>query len=102
MAGWFRIKLWKRVFLGLVLGVLFGVLVSRAMDAGAAEALLANVRVAGDLFIALIRLVIVPLIFLTLVAGVVALGDPARLGTIGVKTIALYLGTTVIANIIGL
>jgi Na+/H+-dicarboxylate symporter len=102
MAGWFRIKLWKRVFLGLVLGVLFGVLVSRTMDAGAAEALLANVRVAGDLFIALIRLVIVPLIFLTLVAGVVALGDPARLGTIGVKTIALYLGTTILANIIGL
>lgn len=102
MAGWFRIKLWKRVFLGLILGVLFGVLVSRTMAAGAAEALLADVRIVGDLFIALIRLVIVPLIFLTLVAGVVALGDPAKLGTIGVKTIALYLGTTVIANIIGL
>ncbi len=102
MAGWFRIKLWKRVFLGLILGVLFGVLVSRTMDAGAAETLLSDVRVAGDLFIALIRLVIVPLIFLTLVAGVVALGDPARLGTIGLKTIALYLGTTILANIIGL
>lgn len=102
MAGWFRIKLWKRVFLGLILGVLFGVLVSRTMEAGPAEALLSQVRVAGDIFIALIRLVIVPLIFLTLVAGVVALGDPAKLGTIGLKTIALYLGTTVIANIIGL
>lgn len=102
MAGWFRVKLWKRVFLGLILGVLFGVLVSRTMAPAGAEALLSEIRVAGDLFIALIRLVIVPLIFLTLVAGVAALGDPARLGTIGVKTIALYLGTTVLANIIGL
>ncbi len=102
MAGWFRIKLWKRVFLGLILGVLFGVLVSRTMSPANGEALLSDIRVAGDVFIALIRLVIVPLIFLTLVAGVVALGDPAKLGTIGLKTIALYLATTVIANIIGL
>jgi len=102
MAAWFRIKLWKRVFLGLVLGVLFGVLVSQTMEAGAAAALLAKVKIVGDIFIALIRLVIVPLIFLTLVAGVVALGDPGKLGTIGLKTVALYLSTTVIANVIGL
>ncbi|MFN3960358.1 MAG: dicarboxylate/amino acid:cation symporter [Parvularculaceae bacterium] len=102
MAGWFRIKLWKRVFLGLILGVLFGALVSRTMEAASAEALLSDVKIAGDVFIRLIRLLIVPLIFLTLVAGVLALGDPARLGTIGAKTIALYLGTTVLANIIGL
>jgi Na+/H+-dicarboxylate symporter len=102
MAGWFRIRLWKRVFLGLILGVIFGLLVSRTMDAAAAEALFGDIRVAGDIFIRLIRLLIVPLIFLTLVAGVLALGDPARLGSIGLKTIALYLGTTFVANIIGL
>lgn len=102
MAGWFRIKLWKRVFLGLILGVLFGVLVSRMIGPAAAEALLGDIRIVGDIFIRLIRLLIVPLIFLTLVAGVLALGDPARLGSIGVKTIALYLGTTFIANFIGL
>lgn len=102
MTGWFRIKLWKRVFLGLILGVLFGLAVSRTIAPAGAEALLADVRIVGDIFIRLIRLLIVPLIFLTLVAGVVALGHPAKLGTIGLKTIALYLGTTVVANIIGL
>ena len=102
MADWFKIKLWKRVFLGLILGVAFGVFVSRTMDAGAAEALLGQIKIVGDVFIALIRLIIAPLIFLTLVAGVVALGDPAKLGTIGAKTVALYLATTVLANIIGL
>ncbi len=102
MAGWFRIKLWKRVFLGLVLGLAFGVVVSKSLDPSAAERLLSDVRIVGEIFIAMIRLLIIPLIFMTLVAGVVALGDPARLGTIGLKTIALYLGTTLFANVIGL
>lgn len=102
MAWWFGIKLWKRVFLGLALGVAFGLVVANTMDPVAGEALLADVRIVGDIFIAMIRLVIIPLIFMTLVAGVLALGDPAKLGTIGLKTVILYLLTTFFANIIGL
>ena len=102
MGWWFGTKLWKRVFLGLILGVAFGLFISQSMDAAAAEKLLTDLKIVGDIFIASIRLVIIPLIFLTLVAGVLALGDPARLGTIGLKTIALYLATTFFANIIGL
>ena len=102
MAWWFGIKLWKRVFLGLVLGVIFGLVVSQTMAPAAAEALLTELKIVGDIFIAAIRLVIVPLIFFTLVAGVLALGDPKKLGTIGLKTIVLYLLTTFFANIIGL
>lgn len=102
MAWWFGIKLWKRVFLGLALGVAFGLAVAQTMDPAAGEKLLTDIKVIGDIFIALIRLVIIPLIFMTLVAGVLALGDPAKLGTIGLKTIFLYLTTTFFANIIGL
>ncbi|MEO1252067.1 MAG: dicarboxylate/amino acid:cation symporter [Pseudomonadota bacterium] len=102
MAWWFGVKLWKRVFLGLALGVIFGFAVSNTMDEARSTALLEDVRVVGDIFIALIRLVIIPLIFMTLVAGVLALGDPKKLGTIGLKTIFLYLVTTFFANIIGL
>ena len=102
MAWWFGIKLWKRVFLGLALGVAFGFAVSNTMAPDRADALLSDVRIFGDIFIAMIRLVIIPLIFMTLVAGVLALGDPAKLGTIGLKTIFLYLATTFFANIIGL
>ena len=102
MAWWFGIKLWKRVFLGLLLGVIFGLAVSQTMEAAAGEALLTRIKVLGDIFIAAIRLVIIPLIFFTLVAGVLALGDPKKLGTIGLKTVVLYLLTTFFANIIGL
>jgi len=102
MAWWFGIKLWKRVFLGLALGVAFGLAVTQIMGAEAGGKLLDDIKIIGDIFIALIRLVIIPLIFMTLVAGVLALGDPAKLGTIGLKTIVLYLATTFFANIIGL
>lgn len=102
MAWWFRMKLWKRVFLGLVLGIIFGVAVSQSMEPAASEALLSKVRVLGDIFIRLIRMIVVPLVFFTLVAGVYAMGDAKKLGTIGVKAFALYIATTFIANLIGL
>lgn len=102
MAWWFKIKLWKRVFLGLVLGVAFGLVVSQVMDPAAAEALLSKVKVVGDVFIRLIRMIVVPLVFFTLVAGIYAMGDPKKLGTIGVKAFILYILTTFFANLMGL
>lgn len=102
MGWWFGIKLWKRVFLGLILGVAFGLFVSQSMDPVAGEALLAKVRIIGDIFIRLIRMIVVPLVFFTLVAGIYAMGDPKKLGTIGVKAFVLYLATTFFANLIGL
>ncbi|MEM9496041.1 MAG: dicarboxylate/amino acid:cation symporter [Pseudomonadota bacterium] len=102
MAWWFGIKLWKRVMLGLALGAVFGIAVTETMGAEAGGALLTDIKIVGDVFIGFIRLLIIPLIFMTLVAGVLALGDPAKLGTIGLKTVLLYLVTTFFANIIGL
>ena len=86
---WFGITLWKRVLGALVLGIGFGFLDG-------------YIRPYGEIFIALIRMMIVPLIFTTLVAGVVAMKEPAKLGTLGLMTVGLYLVTTFFANVIGL
>ncbi|MEM9898589.1 MAG: dicarboxylate/amino acid:cation symporter [Pseudomonadota bacterium] len=102
MERWFAIKLWQRVLLGLVLGAAFGLIISFTMEPVAAESLLSKVRVIGDIFIRLIRMIVVPLVFFTLVAGIYAMGDPKKLGTIGVKAFGLYLATTFFANLIGL
>ncbi|MEL6860186.1 MAG: cation:dicarboxylase symporter family transporter, partial [Pseudomonadota bacterium] len=56
----------------------------------------------GDLFLRLIRMLIVPLIFFTLVSGMIAMGDPKRLGSLGLRTLGLYFGTTAIAVTLGL
>jgi Na+/H+-dicarboxylate symporter len=99
---WFGITLWQRVLGALVLGIVFGLLLQQVMGEGAEAFLEAYVQPYGDIFIALIRMMIVPLIFTTLVAGVVAMKQPAKLGTLGVMTIGLYLITTFFANVIGL
>ncbi len=56
----------------------------------------------GQIFLRLIRMIVVPLVFITLVAGVVAMGDPKKLGSLGAKTMGAYMGTTVFAITIGL
>ncbi len=90
---WFKIKLWKRVIGGLVLGIVAGLLL------GEQSVILKPI---GDLFINAIRMLVVPLIFTTLVAGVTSIGSAAKLGSIGVKAIGLYLVTTALAITIGL
>ena len=90
---WFATALWKRILLALVLGVIVGMI----WGPGAS-----SISWLGELFVRLIRMVVVPLVFVTLVSGVVAMGDPAKLGSLGAKTLAIYMLTTLAAISIGL
>ncbi len=88
--GW---ALWIRVIIALILGGVVGYFFGDVA---------ASAKPIGDAFIKLIRMLIIPLIFTTIVAGVVAMGDPKKLGSLGVRTIVLYMGTTAFAVVIGL
>lgn len=103
MKAWTQITLWKRVMLGLVLGLLIGLAIRYGLGAETATDI-GNTwfKPFGDGFVRLIKMLVVPLIFTTLVAGVTAMGDPSKLGSLGGRAIALYLGTTFVAVIIGL
>lgn len=91
--AWFKITLWKRILGALVLGLIAGLIWGEGAN---------SIRWMGDIFVRSIRMLVVPLIFTTLVAGVVSMGDARRLGSIGLKAFALYLGTTALAITIGL
>lgn len=56
----------------------------------------------GKLFLNLIKMLVVPLVFITITLGVAGLGDPKKLGRIGLKTIVFFLATTTVAIIIAL
>ncbi len=56
----------------------------------------------GKLFVSALKMMVVPLVLISLIAGVSALGDTHKLGRIGGKAIALYLGTTAVAISIAL
>lgn len=102
MRWWFGITLWRRVMGALFAGALVGFIVQQAGGEAGAAWVETWIKPIGDIFIQLIRMMIVPLIFFTLVAGVAAMKEPARLGSLGLKTVFLYIGTTLFANAIGL
>lgn len=90
---WFGVTLWKRILVALALGAPTGYLWGEDVE---------QIRWLGEAFVRLIRMLVVPLIFVTLVAGITAIADPKRLGSIGIKAFFLYLLTTVGAIGIGL
>jgi Na+/H+-dicarboxylate symporter len=103
MKFWFGIDLWKRVLMGLVLGAVLGLVLRQTLGTDAAAANVnAWAKPIGDAFISLIKMLVVPLIFTTLVSGVLAMGDPKKLGSLGGRALAMYMGTTVIAISFGL
>lgn len=93
LRAWFEIDLWKRILLALVAGVIVGSLLGESA---------VSIKWIGDLFVRLISMVVVPLVFFTLVSGVMAMGDPQKLGSLGIKTLALFMITTLIAICIGI
>lgn len=87
------IPLWQKIMAGLVLGVIAGWLL------GDHAQWLAPI---GELFINAIKMLIVPLVFTSLISGIVSMGDPAKMGRIGGKAVALYLLTTAFAITLGM
>lgn len=102
MKAWFRMDLWKRVMIGLVLGTAIGLIVRYGASEEQASQIASYFKPFGDLFLNLIRMLVVPLIFLTLVSGVLAMGDPKKLGSLGGRAIGIYMLTTLVAVTIGL
>nr|WP_244968194.1 dicarboxylate/amino acid:cation symporter [Pseudomonas sediminis] len=95
---WTSMPLWKQIFIALTLGVVLGV----ALNQSGYGEYAASIKPIGDLFLNGIRMLIVPLIFVSLVSGVTSLRDMSTMGRLSIKTLSLYLGTTAVAIMIGL
>lgn len=93
ISWWKHMALWKKIFIGLCLGLVVGLLFKDV-------ALM--LKPLGTLFINLIKMLIVPLIFVTLVTGITSMEDLSKMRRIGIKTFCIYLVTTAIAVAIGL
>lgn len=94
--------IWK-IGIGFIVGIILGFLIGPiAGNPFIAEYLLPFLNLIGQIFLALLKMLIVPLVFASIVTGAASIGDTKALGRIGVKTIALYIATTVVAIVIGL
>ena len=100
-------NLTSRIILAMLLATIGGISLKFFNDGGYlgsfAELILVDfftegvLDIIGQIFIASLRLVIVPLVFFSLVCGVVSISSTSRLGSISIKTLSLYLLTTAIA-----
>ncbi len=86
-------KLTLYIFIALILGVIFGVLCPK---------LAVKTHVLAAVFLNMIKMIIAPLLFSTLVVGIAGHGDVKNLGKVGLKTIIYFEIITTIALIIGL
>ncbi len=98
-------KLTNLILLALVLGIISGVVINEnfANNAFINNVLVGSIfTIIGQIFLNAIKMLVVPLVFVSISLGVAKMGDMAKLGRIGAKTIAYYMITTAFAIIIGL
>ncbi len=88
-----------QIVVGMSAGLAFGLLLNWTGVSGWIESFLVNglLHVGGAIFLASLKLLVVPLVFVSLVCGTAALDDVAKLGRVGAKTLGLYMATTAIA-----
>ena len=92
-----KLSLTTWIALGLVLGVIAGLAFQGAPDVATEY-----IKPLGTIYLNLIKMVVVPVVLLSIMQGIVSLQDVRKVGSIGVKTICFYLVTTAIAITLGL
>jgi proton glutamate symport protein len=88
-----KLKVHTQILIAIVLGIVVGILLGEKA---------AHIKIVGDLFIRLLKAIIIPLIMASMVAGIVSLGDVRKLGRIGLRTFIYYMATTTLAVGVGL
>ena len=101
MLDWyFKSNLLTRILIGLVSGAIVGVILGYSSPE-TIQSFVDNTKFFGDLFIRLLKMIVVPVILFSLIAGAASIA-PSRLGRVGVKVIVYYLLTSALAVTIGL
>ena len=97
----FKITLW--ILAGLVLGAIVGQILYEVYDAAVPAGWIVSLSMIGNtVFMGLLKMILVPLITASVIVGVNAIGDPAKLGKVGGWTVVYYFSTMLIAVITGL
>lgn len=90
---WNDLKLWQKVIIGMILGGIVGHIFGEEAQ---------MLKGVGVVFINLIKMVVVPLIFFSVLNGVASISDVTTFSRVGVKALVAYTATTIFAVIIGL
>jgi len=88
-----KIPLYLQIFAGMGAGLVFGILLPNQV---------AWIAPLGTIFLKLLKMIVIPLIFVSIVDGITRMGNIQKLSSLGWKTIVYYLGTNVLAVFVSL
>ena len=97
-----KLTITTKIVIGFVLGVLIGQVLNSTFSPEEATAYGAKLQLFSKVFLKLIKMIIGPLVFSTLVVGIAKLGDFKVVGRIGIKTLGYFYFATILSLIIGL
>ena len=86
-----------QITISLIIGIVAGIAMQSIPDIAEGY-----VKPFGTIYLNLIKMIVVPVVVLSIIQGIVSLQDVRKVGAIGIKTIAFYLVTTAIAVTLGL
>ncbi|AXE20098.1 dicarboxylate/amino acid:cation symporter [Runella rosea] len=97
-----KLNITTKIIIGFVLGVIIGQILHSTMSAEDATQIANKFQILSKIFLKLIKMIVGPLVFCTLVVGVAKLGDFSVVGRIGIKTLLYFYFATILSLIVGL
>ncbi len=96
-------KLTAMILISMLVGILTGHLYrSNVTDPAAIAAFASNISILTDIFLRLIKMIIAPLVFSTLVVGIAKMGDSQTVGRVGIKAMAWFMTASLVSLALGL
>jgi proton glutamate symport protein len=97
-----KLKLHWQIVIAMVVGILMGIIFQLVYHGEPSGWLYSLICAFGDIFIRLLKMVIVPLIFTSIVSGVSSIGEGRSIGRLSLKTFSYYIISSLIAILIGI
>jgi len=110
---WQRFELWQQILIALILGIIVGLVFGddtantqiawlKAIHPYGETLVMDFFKPVGDLFVNAIKMIVVPVVFVSIVCGVVSIANPATMGRMGLKTLSIFVITMALASLIGI
>ena len=97
-----KLTLTNKIIIGFILGLLLGEIFYVSLSPETAQSIASKIQILSKVFLRLIKMIVGPLVFCTLVVGISKLGDFKSVGRIGVKTLGYFYFATILSLVTGL
>lgn len=98
-----NLNLTKKIFISMFLGAIFGIIIQTISSDFIKNTIILDgvIKILSDIFLSSIKMMVVPLVFISLTCGAASIENIRKLGRVGIKTFSFYILTTCIAITIG-